>query len=472
MPALGESALLAKRPAGAAASFLGQIWRSVHGDATWLERIAVTGTGDLPSAFPVTGLATAAVGAAGLAVAELIHQASGQAPHVEVDQRLASLWFGTSLRPHGWALPPQWDAVAGDYRAKDNWIRLHTNAPHHRDAALAVLGVAARADQAAVARAVSGWEASALEAAIVESGGCSAAMRTVAEWAAHPQGIAVNSEPLLHWTTTAGGPRPAWAIAPDRPLRGIRVLDLTRILAGPVATRLLAGFGADVLRIDPPGWEEPGVVPEVALGKRCARLDLKSAADRQVLERLLSQADVMVHGYRPEALARLGLDTRRRREINPALVDVSLDAYGWSGPWKGRRGFDSLVQMSTGIADAGGRAAGLDRPKPLPVQAIDHATGYLMATAAIRGLAQRLAIGAGCEVRASLARTAHLLVAGAAPQGNASMLAPETAADLAAVAEDTAWGPAHRVKPPATVQGAPMHWERPAGKLGTALAQW
>lgn len=472
MPGPGESTLSATSPTTAAPRFLGEIWRSVHGDAAWLEHVAVAGAGHLPAVFPVTALATAAVGAAALAIAELIHRACGHAPHVQVDQRLASLWFGTSLRPQGWELPPQWDPVAGDYRAKDGWIRLHTNAPHHRDAALAVLGVAAQADKAAVAQAVSGWEASALEAAIVENGGCSAAMRTEAEWAVHPQGIAVNSEPLMHWTTCAGGPRPAWAITPDRPLRGIRVLDLTRILAGPVATRFLAGFGADVLRIDPPGWEEPGTVPEVVLGKRCARLDLKSAADRQVLEQLLSQADVMVHGYRPEALVRLGLDARRRREINPALVDVSLDAYGWSGPWKGRRGFDSLIQMSTGIADAGMRAAGLDHPKPLPVQAIDHATGYLMATAAIRGLAQRLATGAGCEVRASLARTAHLLVAGAGPQGEAPMLAPETAADLAAVAEDTAWGPARRIRPPATVQGAPMHWERPAGKLGTARARW
>ncbi|NUA31743.1 acyl-CoA transferase [Cupriavidus basilensis] len=470
MPGPGESMLSATRPTTAATPFLGEIWRSVHGDAAWLEHIAVAGAGHLPAVFPVTALATAAVGAAALAIAELIHRACGHAPHVQVDQRLASLWFGTSLRPQGWELPPQWDPVAGDYRAKDGWIRLHTNAPHHRDAALAVLGVAAQADKAAVAQAVSGWEASALEAAIVENGGCSAAMRTEAEWAVHPQGIAVNSEPLMHWTTCAAGPRPAWAIAPDRPLRGIRVLDLTRILAGPVATRFLAGFGADVLRIDPPGWEEPGTVPEVVLGKRCARLDLKSAADRQVLERLLSQADVMVHGYRPEALARLGLDARRRREINPALVDVSLDAYGWSGPWKGRRGFDSLIQMSTGIADAGMRAAGLDHPKPLPVQAIDHATGYLMATAAIRGLAQRLATGAGCEVRASLARTAHLLVAGA--QGETSLVPPEAPADLAETMEATAWGPARRLRSPATVQGAPMLWDRPADRLGASLAQW
>ena len=197
----------------------------------------------------------------------------------------------------------------------------------------------------------------------------------------------------------------------QRPLQGIRVLDLTRILAGPVATRFLAGFGADVLRIDPIGWEEPGTVPEVVLGKRCARLNLKDPADRAVLEQLLGQADVMIHGYRPDALARLGLDADRRRALNPALVDVSLDAYGWTGPWHGRRGFDSLVQMSTGIADAGMRAAGSDRPVPLPCQAIDHATGYLMATAALRGLTERYASGVGSSARASLARTARVLVA-------------------------------------------------------------
>ncbi|MGT2453242.1 CoA transferase [Cupriavidus basilensis] len=460
----------ARNTAKAGTNFLREIWQGMHGDATWPEHVAMTGTGNLPSVFPVTALATAAVGAAGLAVAGLIHQAHGRMPQVEADQRLASLWFGTSLRPQGWELPPQWDAVAGDYRAADGWIRLHTNAPHHRDAALAVLGVPA--DKAAVARAVAQWEASALETAIVGNGGCSAAMHTLAEWATHPQGRAVNSDPLLHWTTCAAAGRPDWAIAPDRPLRGIRVLDLTRILAGPVATRFLAGFGADVLRIDPPGWEEPGTVPEVLPGKRCARLDLKNAADRHVLERLLSQADVLVHGYRREALARLGLDARRRREINPGLVDVSLDAYGWSGPWTGRRGFDSLVQMSTGIADAGMRAAGLDRPGPLPVQAIDHATGYLMAAAAVRGLAQRIATGAGCEVRASLARTAHLLVSGSATQAEAAALAAETPADLANTVEETAWGPALRIKPPVMVQGAPMHWERPAGRLGASPAQW
>ncbi|WP_035181586.1 CoA transferase, partial [Achromobacter xylosoxidans] len=251
-----------------------------------------------------------------------------------------------------------------------------------------------------------------------------------------------------------------------------RVLDLTRILAGPVATRFLAGYGADVLRIDPPGWEEPGTVPEVVLGKRCARLDLKSAEGLATLERLLGGADVLIHGYRADALARLGLDAERRRQLNPTLVDVSLDAYGWSGPWQARRGFDSLVQMSTGIAEAGMRAKGADRPVPLPCQALDHATGYLMAAAAIRGLTERLATGAGGSTRASLARSAQLLITHGGMLEGGPALAPESEADWSTAIEETSWGPARRVKPPMWIEGTPESWDYPASALGSSEAAW
>ncbi|RBJ69593.1 acyl-CoA transferase, partial [Pseudomonas sp. MWU12-2534b] len=148
------------------------------------------------SAFRVTDLATAAIGAAGMSVAELLHASTGTLPSVRVDRRMASLWFGTSLRPQGWTMPPQWDPVAGNYRARDRWIRLHTNAPHHRLAALSVLECAA--DAQSVAQAVNRWDAGALEDAIVERGGCAAAMYSAQEWAEHPQGKAVATEPLLH----------------------------------------------------------------------------------------------------------------------------------------------------------------------------------------------------------------------------------------------------------------------------------
>lgn len=451
-----------------ASHFLRELWLASGGDAAYLAQVQLTGEGALPSCFAVTDFAAAAIGAASLAISELLHTTLNVAPAVTVDRRLASFWFGTSLRAQGWSLPPQWDAVAGDYRAADAWIRLHTNAPHHRQAALAVLGTPA--DRDAVANAVSRWEADALERAIVEHQGCAAVMRTQQQWVAHPQGVSVATEPLLSRTHVAATDRLATPVSRTRPLQGVRVLDLTRILAGPVATRFLAGFGAQVLRIDPYGWEEPGTVPEVVLGKRCARLNLRDCAERAIFERLLSQADVLVHGYRADALARLGLGADCRRALNPGLIDISLNAYGWSGPWRERRGFDSLVQMSTGIADAGMRAQASDKPTPLPVQALDHATGYLLAAAAVRGVTQRRVTGEGCQVQASLARTARLLMDG--PQAIQLPLAAADADDFAPEIEHTSWGPAQRLKAAAQVEGAPSRWELPARALGSDSAQW
>ena len=444
------------------------IWAALGGAPDWPGRADVTGAGQLPSAFPVSDLAGASVGAAALAVAELIDAHHGAAPAITIDRRLASFWFARSIRPIGWDMPPSWDAVAGNYRATDGWIRLHTNAPHHRAAALAVLG--APAEREAVARAVAGWAADDLEAAIVEWGGAAAAMRDMAAWATHPQGRAVAAEPLVIAEPGTRGPVPGWHVPPARPLRDVRVLDMTRVLAGPVATRFLAGLGADVLRIDPPDWHEPAVVPDVTLGKRCARLDLRRAEDRTLWESLLARADVLVHGYRPGALAGLGLDADWRAALCPGLVDVSLCAYGWSGPWADRRGFDSLVQMSTGIAEAGMRVFAPDRPAPLPVQALDHATGYIMAAAAIRGLTVRSTQGRGMSARASLARTAALLV-GLAPDGSGD-LAPESADDVAEAMEPTAWGPARRLRPPCAIKGAPLAWDLPATALGSGQAGW
>ncbi|MET1112479.1 MAG: CoA transferase [Allosphingosinicella sp.] len=448
--------------------FLDSAWRSLGGSPDGLDCVRFNSEGALRSAFQVTDLAAAAVAAAALATAELAGLAGGGRPAVTVDRRLASFWFGWSLRPIGWILPNPWDPVGGDYRTADGWIRIHANAPRHRAAALRVLG--ARADPEAVAQAVRGWRKAELEQAVVDAGGCAAEMRSAEDWAAHPQGRAVAREPLVHLGFHAS-PAPDLPIDPARPLAGIRVLDLTRVLAGPVATRLLAGFGAEVLRLDPPDWDEPAVVPEVTLGKSVARLDLREAAGRAAFEDLLGRADILVHGYRPGALEALGSGAPPRRALAPALVDVSLDAYGWTGPWAGRRGFDSLVQMSAGIAQAGMDRAGSDRPRPLPVQALDHATGYLMAAAAVRGLTERVVNGRSAEARCSLARTARFLVEGG-PADDPAPLRPESAEDVAPGIEATAWGKARRLAPPVEIDGAPMRWRLPAAPLGSASPQW
>ncbi|OWT69259.1 acyl-CoA transferase [Achromobacter sp. HZ28] len=491
-----------------------------------LDNIHFQGDGVLPYVLPVDDFAAGTVAAAGAALRALMrssgpHEDAAPAnnsngdsnsaavapenprflPALTVDRRLTGLWFGTSLRPVGWELPPTWDSIAGDYRSADGWIRLHTNAPHHRAAALSVLRCAE--DRATVAATVARWQGQDLEQAVVAAGGCAAVMHTLEQWRAHPQGKAIAAEPLIAWTrhplAAAPSPRPkdgdpraalasghpanghpstspgSWRPRQDRPLAGLKVLDLTRILAGPVSTRFLAGYGADVLRIDPPGWDEPSLAPDVTLGKRCARLDLRDPGDRARFEALLAQADVLVHGYRPGALDGLGYGAAARRAINPALIDVTLDAYAWSGPWQGRRGYDSLVQMSSGIAHAGMAWRGADKPFPMPVQALDQGTGYLIAAAVLRGLALRLQEGVAVSARLSLARTAEALFGLAESTGEGSREQKGLATrdeDYAADHEITHWGPAQRARPPLAILGAPMRWDYPAGPLGTATAEW
>ena len=431
--------------------------------------ITTTGTDALPSYFAVSELASASIGMAGAMISNWRALETGSVAPVQVDQRLASKWFDMTIRTQDWKLPSIWDPLAGDYQTRDGWIRLHTNAPHHRTAALSVLGNYNTRDE--LAMAVRDWQSDVLETDIVAANGCAATMRSLADWQAHPQGRSVANEPLIRWQQHAKATVTPSSIDPTRPLRGIRVLNLTRVLAGPVAGRFLAAYGADVLRIDPPGWDEGAVIPEVTLGKRCAGLDLREAEDRKIFEDLVSSADILLHGYRPDALPALGYDAKTLRAINPALIDVTLSAYGWTGPWKNRRGFDSLVQMSCGIADWGMTHAGTEKPVPLPVQALDHATGYLMAASAVRALIRRATHGEIATTRHSLARTAHMLSKTATPDC-IGMIAAETDTDIGPKLEDTDWGPARRIAFPVNITGTPHHWDHPAGKLHRHSAHW
>ena len=449
-----------------AALFWQRLWHALH-EETPPPQITLQGYEALASAFPVSELAATSIALAAQAAARLVDNPA----RIAVDVRLASRWFQHTFQPINRPLPAAWDAFAGDYAAADGWIRLHTNAPHHRQAMARVLGK--QPDRAALAKAVASWQKQTLEQAIIDAGGCAAEMRSLSAWRQHPQGQRVAQEPLIAWQTQAQGPQPAWLRPVARPLVGVKVLDLTRVIAGPVATRFLAGLGAEVLRLDPPDWQEPSLEEELMQGKRCARLDLKSAAGRQQFEQLLAQADVLVHGYRADALEKLGYDSARRQQLAPGLVDISLNAWGWSGPWRNRRGFDSLVQMACGIAEAGQRWQQADAPRPLPVQALDHATGYLMAAAALEGLRRRVTHGTGITARLSLARTAHLLTshpyAGATA---ATGLGPAQPHDSSDTLELTPLGIGLRLKPPLWLPGTPLVWSRAGGPLGSASASW
>lgn len=449
-----------------AALFWQQLWQALQGE-TSPPPLILQGHQTFTAVYPVSELAATSMALAAQSAAAPV----GNPAKVTVDVRLASRWFQHTFRPINRPLPAAWDAFAGDYATADGWIRLHTNALHHWEAMERVLGK--QPDRMALATCVAGWSKQALEQAIIDAGGCAAEMRSLTEWQQHPQGNSVAQEPLIAWETQAESAPPSWLRPPARPLQGVKVLDLTRIIAGPVATRFLAGLGAEVLRLDPPGWEEPTLEEEMMPGKRSARLDLKSVSGRQRFEQLLTQADVLVHGYRADALEKLGYHSAHLQQLAPGLVDVSLNAWGWSGPWRNRRGFDSLVQMACGIAEAGQRKQAADVPRPLPVQALDHATGYLMAAAVLEGMRRRAAHGTGVTARLSLARTAHLLTSHPYPADTSGIgLGPSQSHDENDTLELMPLGIGYRLRSPLWLPGTPLIWSRGGSRLGSASASW
>ncbi|MCP4486445.1 MAG: acyl-CoA transferase [Gammaproteobacteria bacterium] len=433
--------------------------------------ISFAGIDVLPSCFETTRLASCSIMAAAISLRRLFQADKNPTSNqIRVNRRLASLWFGQSIVPEGWKLPPVWDEIAGDYRCRDNWIRLHTNAVHHRESALRVL--ACNADRERLRQAVQNWGATELETAIVEAGGCAAEMMSVDQWCAHPQGKAVQAEPLISWEDNGYFSGQPLSVSRCKPLNQFRVLDLTRIIAGPVATRFLAAYGAEVLRIDPVNlWDDSSNAAEMAVGKRCAGLDLRKPQGRDRFAKLVSEADILVHGYRPGAIESLGFGDKQCRSLNAKLIIVSLSAYGWSGPWHYRRGFDSLVQMSSGIANAGMKCMDTDAPRPLPVQALDHATGYLMAAAVLTALNARMKSGRILSAKLSLAKTAELLTRFPSDDTTAEF-AQCGKTDLCSIIEETAWGRARRVRFPVSIEGCQAGWSGAAGLLRSAVPEW
>ncbi|MEV7441403.1 CoA transferase [Streptomyces sp. NPDC091204] len=376
-------------------------WAALGGAPELVHRVRFTGAGDLGEGpLPVRELARATVSVCGLAAGELAAvrgaAAPGDAPALVVDEGAVATAFVSErhLRVEGRA-PVTFAPLSGFWQAADGWVRTHANYPHHRAALVRALGLPSATPEALRAAVAARTAVETQELAYGAGGLAVAATR---EYGA-PQ-------PLVECVRPAGARGRTLGVAPSgRPATGVRVLDLTRVIAGPVATRTLGLLGADVLRIDSPGLPEADdAYADTGFGKRSARLDLAAPGDRAVFEGLLAEADVVVSGYRPGALERLGLGAADLLERRPGLVVAELCAWGWTGPWSARRGFDSLVQAGYGIAARCAGAGGV--PGVLPAQALDHGTGYLVAAGVLRALAG----GGGQWLRFSLAGTASWLV--------------------------------------------------------------
>ncbi|MFE6100015.1 CoA transferase [Streptomyces laurentii] len=429
------------------------LWSALGGDPALLGRVVYGGpSGLLGARLPAMDLARAAVAVAGLAAVER----AGLPGPVRVDDGAVATAFTSErrLRVDGRA-PEVFAPLSRFWRASDGWVRTHANYPHHRVALLTALGLKADADPAADAGLVAAVEAAVgartavdIETAVYGAGGLAVALRTPDEWTAHPQGREVAARPPL---TMERLDEAAPRRRPDG--RPPRVLDLTRVIAGPVATRTLALLGADVLRIDPPGNPElPDQHADMAVGKRTAALDLERPSDRRTVQELLDAADVLVTGYRPGALDRFGL-------TRPGLVVARLSAWGDYGPWGERRGFDSLVQVATGIATLEGSDG---RPGALPAQALDHGTGYLLAAAVLRALTEQDRDGGTRLVRLALAQTGHFLTHGLARYEPERHL-QETDGPL---------GRLLHARPPVVYDGGPADWSRPPGVAGADAPVW
>jgi crotonobetainyl-CoA:carnitine CoA-transferase CaiB-like acyl-CoA transferase len=445
-----------------------------HPDAA-LDAVTLTGGEPvLPSSFAVGTAAQATVAAATLAAAELWRLRTGRQQWVSVNMRDAGIEFRSDhyVLVDGKPPPEHRDRTVGLYRCGDGrWVRLHTNMPHHRAGTLKLLK--ADYDRASVQRSLDGWEAFRLEEAAAEAGLVITATRSFAEWDAHPQGRAVAGLPLFSIEKIGDAP-PQPPPAGDRPLTGIKVLDLTRVIAGPVCGRILAAHGADVLNITAAHLAAmQALVIDTNRGKLSAQLDLREAAARETLASLMRQADVFIQGYRPGAIAQYGFTPQDAARLRPGIIYVSLCAYGHQGPWSGRRGFDSLVQNANGINDAEAEAAGADKPRPLPTQALDHATGTLMAFGAITALHRRATQGGSWHVRCSLAQTGQWLRDLGRIGGGLACHDPKLD-DVRDRLEDSdsGFGRLTAVRHSAVMSETPPCWVRPSVPLGTHAPIW
>ena len=443
--------------------------------------VEITGGTDpiLPTPFRIGETSTAALAAVGLAVSDLWDLRTGRRQEISVDTRqaTASLRSGRYMQMDGAPISNERNTVVGVYPAKNgHWSYLHCNFPNHRAAALSVLGVPE--DREAVRKAVARWDALELEEAIIAANGAGGMVRTIEEWAQHPQATAIAALPLMEIVKMGDSP-PEKLPDGDRPLSGIRVLDLTRVLAGPTCARTLAEHGADVLKIT--GAHLPNIGSQeydTGHGKLSAHLDLREQKDLETLRGLVREADVFSQGYRPGTLGKRGLSSEALAKLRPGIVYVSLSAFSHMGPWASRRGFDTVVQTVSGISSRQGEMFPGDAPGPqfYPVSAIDYLTGYLMAFGALVALARRVREGGSWLVRTSLAQTGHWLV------GRRQVPAAElkdvprefTSKELEhwAMASHTPVGRLHHLKPVVRFSETQPRWARPSVPLGYNKPVW
>jgi crotonobetainyl-CoA:carnitine CoA-transferase CaiB-like acyl-CoA transferase len=439
-------------------------------------RVAIEGADPvLATPFPIGEAAATALAAGGALVAALWHDRTGEAQDATVDvRRAAASLLGFALQRLDGAptrRTAEGNPLVALYECGDGrWIHLHGSFDRLAARTREVLGDPDGLTEAEdVAAAVRGWKADELEDALAAAGTCGAMVRSVEEWAAHPQAMALA--PLGRVDVVKVGesdPVPVGDVGARRPLGGVRVLDLTRVLAGPTHGRVLAEHGADVLLVNSPSLPNvPAFVLDTSHGKRSAFLDLDVADDAARLRALAAEADVFCQGYRGGALERRGFGADELVAARPGLIHVTMNCYGDVGPWRERPGWEQLAQSVTGVAAVQG--GGVDRPALLPAAACDYTTGYLAAVGTLAALWRRSQEGGSYEVRVALASTGQWFT----ELGAASPRDREAATGWG---DTDPWmietGPLRHLAPVTQLSATPGRWDRPSPRLGADPPQW
>ena len=434
-----------------------------------------------PMPFRFGAASAAALAALGQGVSTLSMLRGGPAQDISLSAKDAAaamrgiLYFQLNGKPPG----DHRDPLAGFYPVRGGrWIYFHCYFPAHRDAALKVLGATDRAGAEAKTRE---WDGVALESAIHEAGGVAGLVRTRAEWEALEVCRVVRAEPLVEITRIGDAPQMPMPRG-GRPLSGVRVLDLTRILAGPVCTRTLAEYGADVLRITGEHLPHLGSLEfDYGAGKLSAHLDLRTPQGCETLRGLVREADVFCQSYRPGSLDRRGFGPQQLAALRPGIIHVTLDAFGFTGPWKNRRGYDSVVQMMNGMThgwsgNMNANGASPSAPTMMPSQPMDYGTGYLLAFGTMAALARRATEGGSWQVRVSLARVGEWItdlgMIDAAEVARTPKELPESEIHRLTGEYDTVIGRVRYVKPVIQLSHTPPFLERPSVPMGNDPPSW
>jgi crotonobetainyl-CoA:carnitine CoA-transferase CaiB-like acyl-CoA transferase len=432
----------------------------------------------LPTRFALAETAAGVLGAIGIAAAEVGKMRGGPPQEVRVDVRHAAAALN-SFRYHrivdGMDPAAMFGAAAQTgttaiYPTKDGRY-FHTHGSFDPAGMCAAIGVQDPTPEK-MASAVASWDGLALENRLAELGHCGAMVRSEKEWAAHPHGQALAQVPVVE-VLRVGDSDPEPLERAERPLAGIRVLDLTRVLAGPTCARTLAEHGADVLKV---GAKHLPTIEHFDLdtghGKRWAHLNLKETGDRDALRSLVGGADVFSEGYRPGVMRRLGFGAEQLHELRPGIINVSINCYGHDGPFAGKPGWEQLGQSVSGMAFEEG---GADAPRLVPAAACDYTTGYLAALGTLVAILRRAREGGSYRVQVSLARTGMWYMRQARVTPEAEL--PDDVASRDAVVpfmteSVTHLGTLLHLAPVVDMSKTPPHWALPSPQPGSCEPIW